>query len=101
MTEFSKEVIAVIKRIPKGKVMTYGQIATWAGNPWGARQVVRILNSMSQTYQLPWHRVVNARGEIGLKDQGGSIQKERLLAEGVVFDGEKIDLLVYRYEAEI
>lgn len=101
MTEFTKEVVAVIKKIPKGKVMTYGQIATWAGNPWGARQVVRILNSMSQTYELPWHRVINAKGGISLKDEGGAMQKRKLLEEGVVFDNDLINLSVYRFEADI
>lgn len=44
--------------------MTYGQIARLAGNPRGARQVARILHSMSGKYQLPWHRVVNSKGQI-------------------------------------
>lgn len=64
MTPFTEEVIRIIKHIPRGKVMTYGQIAGEAGSPRGARQVVRILHSMSEKYELPWHRVMNAKGEL-------------------------------------
>jgi len=53
MNAFTKAVIHTIQSIPKGMVMTYGQIATAAGNPWGARQVSRILHSMSKSYYLP------------------------------------------------
>ena len=61
--------------------MTYGQIARLAGSPRAARQVVRILHSMSQKHQLPWHRVINSKGEIGLRDDGK--QKFLLECEGV------------------
>lgn len=61
---FTERVIRIIQPIPSGHVMTYGQIARLAGNSWGARQVARILHSMSCKYRLPWHRVINSRGEI-------------------------------------
>ena len=66
MTKFTEEVLDIIKMIPKGKVMTYGQIAAYAGNPRGARQVSRILHSMSSSHELPWHRVINSKGGISL-----------------------------------
>jgi len=97
MIEFTQMVIDIIKQIPKGKVMTYGQIAKSAGNPWGARQVVRILNSMSRSYDLPWHRVINSKGEISLGGSGGTLQAERLSSEGVVVKDFKIDLNEYLY----
>lgn len=68
MQPFTKAVIEQIQSIPPGKVMTYGGVAAAAGSPRAARQVVRILHSMSAKYDLPWHRVVNAKGEIALRD---------------------------------
>lgn len=79
--------------------MTYGQIAKFAGSPRGARQVVRILHSMSKKHNLPWHRVINAKGEIGLKEEEGVfIQKMALEEEGVKFlKNNKIRLEEYQY----
>ncbi|MFH1155492.1 MAG: MGMT family protein [Pseudomonadota bacterium] len=76
----------IILAIPPGKVMSYGLVATWAGNPRGARQVARLLHSSSRTHNLPWHRIVNRHGSISLKPfQGYEIQKQLLEMEGVVF----------------
>jgi len=98
VTEFTENVITVIKQIPKGKVMTYGSIASYAGNRYGARQVVRILNSSSISYNLPWHRVINSKGEIGLSGEGGAMQRQKLEAEGVEFKDGKIDLSKYSHK---
>ena len=94
---FTREVIQTILNIPEGKVMSYGQVAAHAGNPRGARQVVRILHSMSRKYNLPWHRVVNIRGEIALnKDEGGDEQRMLLEAEGIEFKlNGQIDMQKY------
>jgi len=86
MTVFTEKVVQIILAIPPGKVMTYGQIARLAGNARGARQVVRILNSMTEKYNMPWHRVINSKGTISLKSQEGyDLQKALLAAEGVDF----------------
>ncbi|MBT2575402.1 MGMT family protein [Bacillus sp. ISL-51] len=100
---FTEQVLAIIKQIPEGKVMTYGQIAGLAGSPRGARQVVRILHSMSKKHRLPWHRVINAKGEIGFKDEEMySVQKLSLEAEGVAVTADgRVDLSLYLYELEI
>lgn len=98
MNAFTKAVADTIQTIPQGMVMTYGQIATAAGNPWGARQVSRILHSMSKSYHLPWHRVVNSRGEISLTGEDKLIQMELLVDEGIVFKNGKIDLEKYIYK---
>ncbi|HEU4962617.1 MAG TPA: MGMT family protein [Bacilli bacterium] len=101
MTPFTERVVEIIRNIPAGKVMTYGQIAGLAGSPRAARQVVRILHSMSKKHKLPWHRVVNAKGEIGLRDDEG-VQEQRLSleAEGVEFGvGGRIDLEAYQHRA--
>ena len=95
MQPFTLRVIELIQAIPPGYVMSYGQVAAAAGNPRGARQVVRILHSMSHKHNLPWHRIINAQGEISfsVKDQ-----RELLEAEGIVFGlNGKIDLAVYRW----
>lgn len=99
MTPFTEKVIQIIKSIPEGKVMTYGQIARLAGSPRGARQVVRILHSLSEKYQLPWHRVINVKGEIAFKDEELRFKQiTLLLEEGVVVDKhDRIDLRTYRY----
>ncbi len=100
MTDFTKEVIRIVQSIPAGKVMTYGQIAVLAGNPWGARQVVRVLNSSSSAYDLPWHRVVNAHGGISLGGTGGWEQTRRLMEEDVPVVEGFIDLKTYLHRPE-
>jgi methylated-DNA-protein-cysteine methyltransferase related protein len=76
-----------IKRIPRGRVASYGQIAALAGSPRGARQVVWILHSSSDKDRLPWHRVINAKGQISLPHgYGYELQKALLEEEGVSFD---------------
>jgi len=83
---FYQRVIAIIKNIPEGKVATYGQIATYAGNPRAARQVSYILHSSSQKEDLPWHRVINSKGSISLKPKYGyELQKQMLKKEGITF----------------
>lgn len=78
--------------------MTYGQIADLAGNPRSARQVSRILHSMSQRYHLPWHRVVNSKGCISLKEEDNFQQRRLLIEEGVCFEEDgSIDLLIFLY----
>ncbi|HEY8890972.1 MAG TPA: MGMT family protein [Clostridium sp.] len=86
MEPFTERVVEIIKGIPEGKVMTYGQIATLAGSRRGARQVVRVLHTLTEKYKLPWHRVINSKGEIGLKDyESHNLQKMLLESEGVKF----------------
>lgn len=99
---FTERAVALIKQIPSGKVMTYGQIAGLAGSPRGARQVVRVLHSMSKKHKLPWHRVINSKGEIGFKDEEMHlVQKLSLEAEGIIVSSEgRLDLKVYLYEPD-
>ena len=99
MQPFTQKVIEIIKAIPEGKVMTYGQIAGAAGSQRGARQVVRILHSMSAAHSLPWHRVVNTRGEFALQGEEARWSQEAALAsEGVEVDARgTIDLERYRH----
>jgi methylated-DNA-protein-cysteine methyltransferase-like protein len=98
MNDFTIEVIRIIKGIPKGKVMTYGQIAVCAGNPRGARQVSRILHSMSNVHQLPWHRVINSKGGISLTGEPGFVQASMLSDEGISVINKKIDFKKHQLE---
>jgi methylated-DNA-protein-cysteine methyltransferase-like protein len=102
MEEFTRSVIRMIQSIPRGKVSTYGQIALLAGRPGGARQVTRILHSMSRKHDLPWHRVINAKGRISLPEYGGyEEQKARLLLEGIEFDEtDRVDFNEYLWNGE-
>jgi methylated-DNA-protein-cysteine methyltransferase-like protein len=99
MKPFTEQVVKIIQSIPAGNVMTYGQIAELAGSSRGARQVVRILHALSKKYELPWHRVVNAKGKIAIKDdESYSMQVFFLQSEGVAVDNNgRIELDSYRF----
>ncbi|MCD5322346.1 MULTISPECIES: MGMT family protein [Pontibacillus] len=98
MQPFTESVLKVLKQIPEGRVMTYGQVAEEAGNKRAARQVARILHSMSQKEDLPWHRVVNAKGEIVVSGEESSFtQKDSLEQEGVCVQNNRVSLAHYRY----
>ncbi len=97
---FHQRAIEAIKKIPPGKVATYGQVAMLAGSPRGARQVVRVLHSSSDKENLPWHRVVNREGKISLgRGQGYELQKALLEDEGVTcgLDGS-IDMKKFQWQ---
>lgn len=87
---FTQRVIDIIKTIPSGQVMSYGEVARAAGSPRGARQVVRILHSLSETEGLPWHRVVNKDHEITAPGMTANIQKQLLEDEGVFLSIRKV-----------
>lgn len=97
---FSQKVKEIIKQIPKGKVATYGQIATYAGNPRASRQVAWVLHSSSRKDSLPWHRVINSKGRISLPHHGGyELQKALLEKEGITFNNNDIiNLNLYLWE---
>ncbi len=80
---------AAIRRIPKGKVSTYGAVARAAGLPGAARQVAIVLR---RGFDLPWQRVLGAGGEIKLRGDSAIEQRLRLEAEGVRFRGRKVDM---------
>ena len=99
LTTFTNKAILLIQNIPKGKVLTYGIIASLAGNPKGARQVSWLLHSSSNKYSLPWHRVINSKGTISLKSEEDYIHQKSLLeSEGIVFIKNKILLNKYLWD---
>jgi methylated-DNA-protein-cysteine methyltransferase-like protein len=81
-------IYAVVRRIPRGRVATYGQVAELAGLPGHARQVGYALHALCAGTAVPWHRVVNAAGSCSLRTVPGADleQRLRLEQEGVRFD---------------
>lgn len=82
-----QRIYQVVRRIPRGRVATYGQVAEIAGLPGRARQVGYALHALSGSSAVPWHRVLNARGMISLPPTSRSALEQRLLLqrEGVPF----------------
>ena len=101
--EFEDRIESVIRAIPRGKVATYAQVASLAGNYRAARQVVRVLHASSAKDRLPWHRVINSRGGISLeRGRGFEEQKNRLRSEGVhVSVSGRIDLAEFQWEPKV
>lgn len=91
---FTECAIDVIKKIPRGRVATYGQIAALAGNPMAARQIAWILNSNWKCDKLPWQRIIGSKGRISLPSGNGlETQRSLLRREGVsVTNDGAIDL---------
>jgi len=95
-----ERIYAVVRRIPRGCVATYGQIAELAGLGGHARQVGYALHALHDEPAVPWHRVVNARGQISPRAEPGDdrIQRQLLEREGVVFDATgRLALERYRW----
>ena len=98
--ELRARIYDVVRRIPRGRVATYGQVAALAGAPRHARQVGYALYDTPADTSLPWHRVINARGEVSPRSEPGweGLQRQLLEAEGVAFRHGRIDLRRYRWE---
>jgi methylated-DNA-protein-cysteine methyltransferase related protein len=86
------ELLRTVRRIPKGKVATYGEVAVASGYPGAARQVVWALRTAKG---VPWHRVIGAKGMILLKGEAGLEQQLRLRTEGVIIGRGRVDLKRY------
>jgi methylated-DNA-protein-cysteine methyltransferase related protein len=84
-----------VKRIPRGRVSTYGVIARLAGLPKQARLVGYALHALPEGADVPWQRVVNAKGAISLPPVAARRQKALLTAEGIRFSSERIPLGTY------
>ena len=94
MSTFEK-IYEVVKSIPKGRVMTYGQVATLAGNPRWARVVGYALHSNPNPKEIPCHRVVMRDGSVapGFVFGGPDVQKQILISEGITFSSDgKVDM---------
>ena len=90
-------ILAAVRRIPRGKVCTYGDVADVAGLPRRARLVGTVLRQTPASRDLPWFRVINAGGRISFPVGSDAYQRQRrkLEAEGVVFISGRVDLKRY------
>jgi len=99
MSPFTERVIETISQIPYGRVISYGHIAALAGNPKGARQVVRILN-MNRGKNLPWYRIVAKDGRIALPEgEGRELQMALLAEEGITVRDGRVDMETFGIQA--
>ena len=100
MSDSYQRIYAAVRRVPRGRVATYGQIAIIAGLPGHARQVGYALHALNASTSVPWQRVINAKGAISLRPFTGGVSQRLLLeAEGVKFDvGDRVSLSKYRWK---
>ncbi|MBN2799299.1 MAG: MGMT family protein [Deltaproteobacteria bacterium] len=97
---FRERVAAAVRRVPAGRVTTYGDVAGIIGNPGAARQVGWALSALPADTDVPWHRVINRQGTLSLRGDllRGDAQRRRLEAEGQVFDeAGRLDLGAVRW----
>lgn len=97
----SSLILAAIRKIPRGKVSTYGNIAEVAGLPRRARLVGTVLRQTPASPKLPWYRVINAGGRISLPPGSDAYarQRSKLETEGVMFRGDRVDLKRFGWPA--
>ena len=92
--ERSQMLYQTLSNVPEGRVITYGDLSRLSGHPTGARWAGRVLSQLPSSTTLPWHRVVNSKGEITCPKR--DIAKNRLLSEGVSVHGFSVSLKTYR-----
>ena len=87
MSDFAAEVYRMVKRCPRGRIVSYGGVAALIGQPRAARAVGKALNSLPDGSNVPWWRVVNSRGEVSIRgvQHGEILQRKLLEREGVKF----------------
>lgn len=104
MAKTYDRIYAVVRQIPAGRVATYGQVAELAGLIGKPRLVGYALYRVTEADALPWHRVINAKGEVShspVRKGTDYQQRSRLEAEGIRFsDAGKIDLATYRWQPD-
>lgn len=100
MTEFQEAILRVTKLVPKGKVISYGQIAAYLGLPRGARQIGWAMRTMEGVPGLSWWRVLNNAGKITIKGNhfnDAELQQKLLRADGLVVENLELDIAKYRF----
>lgn len=101
--DWVKSVWQVVRGIPRGHVLTYGEVARLAGMSRAARMVSQAMRRAPRSQKLPWYRVINAQGKISIPQDSPyhQRQKELLESEGVVFLNGKIDLNRFGYQGAL
>ncbi|HET9765587.1 MAG TPA: MGMT family protein, partial [Thermoanaerobaculia bacterium] len=101
-TSLWPRIYAVVARVPRGRVVTYGQVAALAGLPRQARLVGYAMHGLPDGSTLPWHRVINAQGKVSLRSFAGpseGLQRHLLEEEGVAFDDNgRVSLKRFRWK---
>lgn len=104
MTKFQEAILQVVRLVPPGKVVSYGQVAAYIGTPRAARQVGWAMRSLEGTPDFPWWRVLNNAGRITIKGNHfntAQLQKELLEAEGIEISSDfGLDMSRYRFLAD-
>lgn len=102
MDNLKQKVITFVTTVPKGKVVSYGQVAASCGSPRAARQVGLVLRSLSADSGVPWWRVINNRGMLSIKgnlEATKELQKQLLEHDGVNISEEyQVDMVRFRYK---
>lgn len=101
--EWAGKVWEVVADIPKGYVLTYGEVARLSGMPRYARRVSQAMRWAPRDMKLPWHRVINAQGRISFPEDSSNWHRQRALLEdeGVVFLDGQVDLERYGYKGAL
>lgn len=96
----NEDVYRMVARIPKGKVATYGQIARLIGYPRHSRHIGRALAQLTGAHQIPWQRVINAKGKISSRGMDGCDDFQRILLEeeGIIFINDTVSLKIFQWE---
>lgn len=99
---FFQTVYSQLRHVPRGKVVTYAQLAALSGNPHAARAVGMCMKKNPDAPATPCHRVVASDGSLhGYSGKGGIAgKKQMLIEEGVIFKGEKVDLSVSKWQKD-
>lgn len=90
-------ICSVLAAVPRGRVITYGDLAEMAGYPRAARLAGQALRKLPRGTKLPWHRVINAQGRISLPEPGAQRQREKLENEGIILVKGRVDMRKYRW----
>jgi methylated-DNA-protein-cysteine methyltransferase-like protein len=88
-------VYELVKRVPRGRVITYGQLATATGLRAGARAAGYAMAACPKGRGIPWHRVVGAGGRILLREPHAALQRRLLESEGVTFERGRVELATH------
>ena len=95
MSLIRQKIVAAIRKIPRGKVSTYGAVARAAGYPRNSRMVAQVLHG---AFDLPWQRILGSGGAIKLRGDYAIEQRLRLESEGVGFRGRRVDMKRFEFQ---
>ena len=103
LNENQRTILETVKRIPRSKVLSYGNVAKLSGLPGGARLVAPALKKAPASMKIPWHRVISAQGRISLPrgSRGAKLQAELLRTERIIVKNNKVDMQRFDWMKEL